>query len=67
MTVKELIAVLQSKPPDLQVAYQLHSEHCLMEADDINVETLGLVRGDGWVPDKRPDKPSQDYLVFPGN
>jgi hypothetical protein len=67
MTVKELITILQSKPPDLPVAYEIYSEYCLLEADRITIKSLCAPREDGWVHDKRPDKPSQDYLVFPGN
>lgn len=67
MTVKELIELLQSKPQDLQVAYQLHSEYCLLRAGDINIESLCQPRPDGWVHDARPDKPTQKYLVLPGN
>jgi hypothetical protein len=67
MTVKELIAMLQSKPPYLLVAYMRYSEYCLLEADDITILPLCAPREDGWVHSKRPDKPSQNYLVLPGN
>ncbi len=67
MTVAELITLLQSKPQDLQVAYALFSEYCLLEAKDIDVEHLCEPRPDGWVHSRRPDKPTQEYLVFPGN
>lgn len=67
MTVKELIAVLQSKPQNLNVVYRCCSEWCLLEADDIEIKSLCLPRPDGWVHDARPDKPKQDYLTFPGN
>ena len=43
------------------------SEQLLLGADDIRIERLCLPREDGWVHDARPDKPTQDYLVFPGN
>lgn len=67
MTVKELIAILQSKPQDLQIVYRCCSEFVLLEANDIDIMALCLPRNDGWVANKRPDKPKQDYLTFPGN
>lgn len=67
MTVAELIALLHTFPPDLPVAYDLHSEQCLMEPQEIRTQELCLPREDGWVPNQRPDKPTQTYLVFPGN
>ena len=67
MTVKELIELLQTKPQDLLVAYDLYSEQVLLEADDIRIKTLCEPRPDGWVHDKRPDKPTREYLIFPGN
>lgn len=67
MTVKELIAILQSKPQDLPVVYQCYSDWSLLEEEDIEVRALCLPRADGWVHDARPDKPTQDYLTLPGN
>lgn len=67
MTVKELIALLQTKPQELQVVYRCCSEYVLLEADDISVDALCLPRNDGWVANARPDKPKQDYLTLPGN
>ncbi len=67
MTVAELIALLQTKPQDLQVAYQLYSEHCLLEADDLRITEACMPREDGWVQYKRPDMETQNYLMFPGN
>ena len=67
MTVKELIAFLQTQPQDLQVAYRLFSEFCLLEPEHIGVDSLCPPRPDGWVACRRPDKPTQEYLVFPGN
>jgi len=67
MTVKELILVLQGQPQDLQVVYRCYSEWCLLEARHIGVEALCEPRPDGWVANRRPDKPTQDYLAFPGN
>lgn len=67
MTVKELMKLLKTHPQDMLVAYELYSEYNLMEKSDIKVRKLSSPRNDGWVPDFREDKPSQDYLVFPGN
>lgn len=67
LTVSALIEHLKTFDPDLPVAYCLCSEKCIMEADDINVEELCEMRPDGWVANKRPDKPTIKYLVFPGN
>lgn len=67
MTVKELIAILQTKPQDLLVAFRCHSEWCLLEAKDIDIQPLCAPRADGWVHDARPDKPQQNYLTLPGN
>lgn len=67
MTVAELIAKLKTMPQHLPVAYAIYSERCLLEADDIVVGECCLPRPDGWVANKRPDKPSQEYVLFPGN
>jgi hypothetical protein len=67
MTVKDLIDLLQSKPQELQVAYYLYSEMCLLEAKSIEVEEYCQPRPDGWIQHKRPDMPTQRYLMFPGN
>ncbi|MEY2854604.1 MAG: hypothetical protein RL030_1736 [Pseudomonadota bacterium] len=67
MTVAELIAFLQTQPQDLQIAYCLHSEQCLMGADQIKTLEACAPRPDGWIQDKRPDMPTQTYLLFPGN
>jgi len=67
MTVSELIAFLQTQPQDLQVAYDRYSEHALLEAKDIMVCDACDPRDDGWIQRKRPDKPTQKYLMFPGN
>lgn len=67
MTVSELIAFLQTQPQDLQVAYRIHSEQTLLEADEIEIVELCEPRNDGWIQDRRPDMPAQKYLVFPGN
>ena len=67
MKVSELIAFLQTQPQYLEVVYRCYSELCLLEAKDIEIEEFGVARPDGWVPYQRPDKPSQQYLAFPGN
>lgn len=67
MTVEELINHLEGFPKDLQVVFQCHSEYLLLEARDIGIAELCEPRPDGWVHDKRPDKETQDYVVFPGN
>lgn len=67
MKVSELIAFLQTQPQHLTVAYRLHSEQCTLDAEDIRIEELCHPRPDGWIQDKRPDMPTQSYLVFPGN
>ncbi len=67
MTVEELITILRNKPQDLTVAFRCYSEQLLLEEKDIVIESHCVPRKDGWVHSKRPDKPTQDYLVFPGN
>lgn len=67
MSVAELIIFLQKQPQDLQVAYKLFSEQCLLETEDIEIIEGCEPREDGWVHRKRPDKPCQTYLLFPGN
>jgi len=64
MTVAELIALLQTKPQELQVAYPCHSEYCLLEPDDISVRTECEARPDGWIQCRRPDMPTKEYLVL---
>ena len=67
MTVAELIAFLQTQPQDLPVAYRCCSEQVLLESDDIRIKEACKPREDGWIQDKRPDKETQTYLLFPGN
>lgn len=67
MLVKELIELLQTFPADLPVGITMYSEQRLLEAEDIEVIELSYVRGDGWIHDKRPDRPTMPYLMFPGN
>jgi hypothetical protein len=67
MTVAELIEFLKTQPQDLPVAFAIYSEYALLETETITVKELSLPRNDGWVENKRPDKTSRQYLVFPGN
>ncbi len=67
LTVAELIEFLKTQPQHLLVGYCLHSEWCLMETEDIGIVTACEARPDGWIQDRRDDKPLQQYLIFPGN
>lgn len=66
-TVADLIKYLEQFPQDIQVAIEMYSEQYLLEFDQIVLEELCEPRSDGWVQNKRPDMPTQKYLVFPGN
>ena len=67
MNVAELIAFLQTQPQDALVAYRRYSEQCLIEPKDIMPYEACAPRRDGWIQDKRPDMPTQTYVLFPGN
>jgi len=67
MTVAELISFLQTQPQDLQVAHAMYSEYTLLDKADIQIMDLCEARTDGWLHYKRPDRPTRQYLVFPGN
>ena len=67
MTVAELIELLKAYPQDLPVAYSKYSEQCLLDPKDIGIGSACLPRPDGWVQSRRPDMPTCDYLMFPGN
>lgn len=67
MRVFELIEILKTYDQDMLVAYDLYSEHCLLEKDHISVMDCCEPRPDGWVANARPDKPAVKYLMFPGN
>jgi len=67
MTIAELITFLQQQDQTLEVAFQLHSEQCLLDVDMIAIETHCVARPDGWIQDARSDMPQQDYLMLPGN
>ncbi len=64
MTVAELIAILQAQPQDMQVAYRIHSEYSLLCSSDIETRDLCEARPDGWIHARRPDKPTQTYLLI---
>lgn len=67
MTVREFIEYLQQQPQDIQVAYSIYSEQVLLEVKEIEIVEGCQPRNDRWVQNKRPDMPSQQYLLLPGN
>ena len=67
MNVSELKKILDKYPDDMMIVYNLFSEQCLLTEENIGIKELSLPRPDGWVENKRPDKESRTYLVFPGN
>ena len=67
LTVKELIELLQTYPQDILVARELFSEKVLVEEGNFCIEEHCPPRNDGWVHEKRPDRPTQKYLVIAGN
>ena len=67
MKVHELIELLRTYPQDLPVAYSCCSEQVLMEADQIEIQNLCEARPDGWIQNERPDKPTTQYVLLPGN
>ena len=67
MTVSELIKYLKTQPQHLHVAYRCYSEQAMIDVKDIEVVDLCEPRPDGWIQAKRPDMPTQTYLLFPGN
>ena len=67
LTVSELIAVLQEMPQHLPVAFKCCSEQVLLRKSELEIVDACLPRPDGWIQDKRPDKPTTQYLLFPGN
>lgn len=64
MKVKDLIAKLGEFDPELDVVYPLHSEQCIADPEDVQIIIACPARPDGWVQNKRPDKPSQNYLCI---
>lgn len=70
MTVKEFIEYLKTQPQDILVAHRMCSEQCLLDKDSIEIVELGDPRPDGWIHDlwvKPEVKPTQKYLLLPGN
>lgn len=67
MTIAELIKLLKKFPQDLPVAYGKFSEQCLLEEEELSVKELCYPRPDGWIENKRPDKPHRPYFMLPGN
>lgn len=67
MTVRELIEFLKTQPQDALVAFCQYSDYTAMEAEHIDLMNLQSARVDGYVGEARPDKPTQQWLVFPGN
>ena len=67
MKVYELIAFLLTQPQDAIVTYSCCSESCVLEANEIYLDSACAPRNDGWVQNARPDMPQQQYLRFPGN
>lgn len=67
MKVRELIELLEKYPQDIEVCYDLFSDRCLLEARQIELIEACAPRNDGWLQNRRPDKPTVTYLCFPGN
>lgn len=70
VTVRQLIKHLKSCPQDILVIYKLHSEHKLLELDEVRIKELQPARPDGWVHDfwhGEPKLTSVKYLILPGN
>jgi len=67
MNVAELIEFLKTQRQDLQVIYRCCSENAVLEENEICVGEACEPRPDGWVANKRPDKPAKQYLILPGN
>lgn len=61
MNVAELIEFLKTQRQDLQVIYHCYSEHAQLEQQDIYEGEACEPRADGWIANKRPDKPSKQY------
>jgi hypothetical protein len=67
MQVKDLVEFLLTQPQDIQVAYSLYSEQCLLDLTHIEMIKACKPRKDGWIHHARPDKPLETYLLFTGN
>lgn len=64
MKVADLIEILKTFDPELPVAIPQWSENVLLEEEGVSVAELCEDRGDGWIANKRPDKPTIKYLVI---
>jgi hypothetical protein len=67
VTVADLIAFLQAQPQHMRVAYRLWSEAVLLEKGDIKLVDACPPRADGWIHTRRPDKPTETFLMLPGS
>lgn len=65
ITVQGLIDYLQTvEDKSLLVIYSLHSEYTCLSAGETSIVDKGLKRVDDWVPDARPDQPTQKYFLI---
>lgn len=64
MKVRELIAELSYFDPELEVVYSLYSEYTILDGGELKVLTACQPRHDGWVHARRPDQPTQTYLLL---
>lgn len=64
MTVKQLIELLQTFPPDMTVITPCHSEYVVLDAHQVYTGQACLPRHDGWVQRKRPDMEPRDYVII---
>lgn len=67
ITVAQLIEHLQTLDQSLPVCFKQFSDLSELELTYIEVMELQFPRGDGYVGRKRPDRPAQKWVVFPGN
>lgn len=67
MTVGDMIRRLQAFKEDLPCCYRNCSEWTAFEEGQIEVRALQEARADGWVGNQRPDRPTRDWVTFPGN
>lgn len=67
MKVSDLIELLKAYPQNLEVAYRCYSEQTILSADEIEIVSGCSPRQDGWIQSARPDMPTQEYVMFPGN
>lgn len=77
MTTRELIALLQTYPPDATVVYRAYSDYNLLKEWEMQVvpkedKTIGIHNGRpiSYLPewaDRNPGTVFVDFVVFPGN